>query len=311
MSLNRGSLSLSRATQVLAFSVCLFMLPAAGRSEPSVVLGDPALTSGLPGEGPLSIEELQKWLADPQNHLELSIELPKGLDAGQANVFVPEGNPITRAKIELGRQLYFDPRLSSDFSVSCATCHDPAHGFAAPTRFGVGITGLEGGRNSPVSYNRLLSHEQFWDGRASTLEDQAIGPIANPIEMGNTHEACVECLAGVPGYKLQFDEIFEDGLTILNVGKALATFERVLVTGPMPYDYENELRSFKRVFANGVEDFEALREDDPEVYEKYVALTKAVEQHPMSESAKNGMTLFFGKANCTACHVGANFTDEL
>jgi cytochrome c peroxidase len=236
--------------------------------------------------------------------------LPKGLDAGQANVFVPENNPITLAKIELGRQLYFDTRLSSDSSVSCASCHDPAQGYGANTRFGVGIQGKEGGRNSPVSYNRLLSREQFWDGRASTLEDQAVGPIANAIEMGNTHEACVECLSGIPGYKKQFDVIFEDGVTILNVGKALATFERVLVTGPTPYDYENDLRNFKKVFAAELEDLEAIKEEDPEFYEQYEALQAATAKHPMSEAAQRGMTLFAGKANCAVCHAGANFTDE-
>ncbi len=115
---------------------------------------------------------------------------------------------------------------------------------------------MEGGRNSPVSYNRILSREQFWDGRASTLEDQAVGPIANAIEMGNTHEACVACLAGIPGYKLQFEAIFEDGLNIMNVGKALATFERVLVTGPTPYDYLVELQSFEKAYAP---DFGGLR----------------------------------------------------
>ncbi len=128
-------------------------------------------------------------------------------------MFVPENNPITLAKIELGRQLYFDPRLSVDSTVSCASCHDPDQGYGAATRFGVGIRGLEGGRNSPVSYNRILSKEQFWDGRAATLEDQAVGPIANSIEMGNTHEACVAFLAGNSGYKKQFEAIFEDGLT--------------------------------------------------------------------------------------------------
>ena len=74
-------------------------------------------------------------------------------------------NPLTRAKIELGRQLYFDTRLSSDNTVSCASCHDPAMGFAKDTQFGVGVDGQEGGRNSPVAYNRILSGPQFWDGR--------------------------------------------------------------------------------------------------------------------------------------------------
>lgn len=275
-----------------------------------VMLGDARLTSGIPGQGPLTPSELTQWLSDPMNHKPLDVVLPKGLDAGVANVFIPENNPITKAKIELGRQLYFDTRLSSDSSVSCASCHDPAQGYGAATRFGVGIQGKEGGRNSPVSYNRLLSREQFWDGRAATLEDQAVGPIANAIEMGNTHEACVACLAGIPGYKQQFDVIFEDGITIDNVGKALATFERVIVTGPTPYDYENELQNFKKVFALDIEDEDALKEDDPELHEQYQAVKAAAAKNPMSESSKRGMALFFGKANCTACHAGANFTDE-
>ncbi len=152
----------------------------------AVVLGDPALTAGVPGTGPITEAELTAWLADPRVHRALDVQLPKGLEAAEANVFIPENNPITLAKIELGRQLYFDTRLSADSTVSCASCHDPEQGYGAATRFGVGIRGLEGGRNSPVSYNRILSREQFWDGRAATLEDQAVGPIANAIEMGNT-----------------------------------------------------------------------------------------------------------------------------
>ena len=302
-----SSLRRCAAASLVAASAFAFVSNAS--AEP-IVLGDASLTAGLPGEGPLTIEELKKWLGNPENHTPLDFELPKGLDAGKANIFIPDNNPITRAKIELGRQLYFDTRLSSDSTISCASCHDPAQGYGAATRFGVGVRGQEGGRNSPVAYNRILSREQFWDGRASTLEDQAVGPIANPIEMGNDHKACVECLSLIPGYKLQFDAIFEDGVTILNVGKALGTFERALVTGPAPYDYENELRNFKKLFADDLEDLDALREDDPELYENFVTLTKAVEQNPMSESARRGMTLFSGKATCTACHVGANFTDE-
>lgn len=281
---------------------------ADAKSTGAVELGDPRLTSGIPGDGPLTDAQIATWLANPANHKPLNFTLPKGLDAGEANVFVPENNPITLAKIELGRQLYFDTRLSADSSVSCASCHDPAQGYGANTRFGVGIKKQEGGRNSPVSYNRLLSREQFWDGRAATLEDQAVGPIANTIEMGNTHDACVKCLAGIPGYKKQFDVIFEDGVTIDNVGKALATFERVLVTGPTPYDYENELRNFEKVFA--FEDIDAIKEEDPELYEQYQALKKAAADNPMSESAARGMTLFAEKANCATCHAGANFTDE-
>ena len=89
-----------------------------------------------------------------------------------------------------------------------------------------------GNRNSPVAYNRILSGPQFWDGRANSLEDQAIGPIANPIEMGNTHEVAVKVIAKIPGYGKQFDAIFEDGLSIENIGKAIASFERTLSRVP-------------------------------------------------------------------------------
>lgn len=279
-------------------------------ADSKVTLGDPSLTAGLAGQGAVTPEELRAWLSTPSNHLPLQVELPKGLDAAAGNIYIPEDNPLTRAKIELGRQLYFDTRLSSDNTISCASCHDPSQGYGAHTQFGVGVKGQQGGRNSPISYNRIVSKAQFWDGRADSLEAQAVGPIGNPIEMGNTHKAAVETLAQIPGYKMQFDVIFEDGVTILNVGKAIAAFERVLVTGPTPYDYENDLQNFKKLFADDLSDLEALKKDDPELFEKYDALVKAAEAKPMSESAKRGMALFSAKANCSACHAGANFADE-
>ncbi len=299
----------------LSLILSTFFLAAGGsmavaQNQPSkskpIVLGDDSLFAGIPGSGPLTDKDISAWLARPEIHVPLEYELPKGLEAGAANVFVPENNPITLAKIELGRQLYFDPRLSIDTTISCGSCHNPSEGFGAATRFGVGVGGAEGGRNSPVAYNRILSREQFWDGRAASLEDQAIGPIANPIEMGHTHEACVSCLAGIPGYKTQFEVIFEDGLNILNVGKALATFERAIVTGPAPYDYYTPLKNFEKVYADDLEDIE----EDEELAEEYAELKEAAAKHPMSESAIRGMELSFGKANCTVCHAGANFSDE-
>ncbi len=289
--------------------------PVASASNPGeglgkVVLGDPSLTSGIPGSGPLERKDIEVWLSNPANHVALDVELPKGLSAGAANIYIPEDNPITRAKVELGRQLYFDPRLSSDATISCASCHHPQQGYGATTRFGVGVGGQEGGRNSPVSYNRILSREQFWDGRAMSLEDQAVGPIANAIEMGNTHEACTAVLSEIAGYRQQFDAIFPDGVTIANVGKALATFERVLVTSPTPYDYRVDLVNFEKAFAVDLEDLDALREDDPELFEQYNDLKVAAEKNPMSDSAARGMALFSGKASCTLCHTGANFSDE-
>mgnify|MGYP002623687562 FL=1 len=280
--------------------------------DPSVAqLGDPSLTAGIPGEGPLTTEQIQAWLDDPNNHVALQVKLPFGLNAGQGSIKGIDKNPMTRAKIELGRQLYFDRRLSADATVSCADCHHPDEGYARYTQFGVGIGGQEGNRNSPTSYNRILSGPQFWDGRADSLEAQAVGPIANPIEMGNTHEAAVKTIADIEGYRIQFEKIFDDGVTIDNIGKALATFERAIVTGPSPADYFESLRNLKLAYRSLLDDLEALKEDDPEAYERYMAAVKATEEHPMPESAERGREIFFSKkGGCTACHVGPNFTDE-
>ncbi len=271
-----------------------------------VNLGDPTLTEGIPGEGPLTLEQAKTWLDRPENHAALNVKLPRGLDAAAGNIYIPEDNPMTRAKIELGRQLYFDPRLSTDSTISCASCHAPELGWAADTQFGVGVGDQTGNRNSPVSFNRILSKHQFHDGRAASLEEQAVGPIANPVEMANTHEACVAALAGNPVYKVQFERIFPDGVTIDNVGKAIATFERAIVTGPAPYDYYVPLATFEKAFAD---DLEFLAEE-PELAEQYDKLKAEAAKNPMTESAIRGMDLTFGKANCTNCHAGANFTDE-
>ncbi len=276
-----------------------------------VLLGDPALTGGIPGSGPLEVDQIQNWLNQSENHAPLDIQLPVGLAAGTSNVKVPEDNPLTRAKIELGRQLYFDTRLSSDNTVSCASCHHPDEGYGRHTQFGVGVDGQEGGRNSPVSYNRILSDAQFWDGRAASLEEQAVGPIANPIEMANTHEAAVATVQGIEGYRIQLEKIFSDGVTIDNIGKAIASFERAIVTGPSPFDYYEPVRRMTAVLGDQLDDLETLQEDDPDIYDQYIAASRESEAHPMSESAKRGRDLFFSeRVNCTACHVGANLADE-
>lgn len=279
----------------------------AGSAGSAVILGqDERLLTGVPGSGRLSLDDVRAWLANESNHAELSVALPKGLDAASANIYIPDDNPLTRAKIELGRQLYFDTRLSSDNTISCASCHDPSMGYGANTQFGVGVRGQTGGRNSPISYNRIVSKAQFWDGRADSLEAQAVGPIANPIEMGNTHEKCVADLKANPVYRAQFDAIFKDSVTIDNVGRAIAAFERTLVTGPAPYDYQVQIDQFEKVFADDLE----FLDEEPELKAKYDALKSAAAAAPMSESAKRGMKLFAKKANCAACHAGANFTDE-
>lgn len=283
---------------------------AAPQAVERVTLGSADLTAGIPGEGPLTIAQIQAWLDNPANHATLEVELPKGLAAGAQAIRIPADNPLTRAKIELGRQLYFERRLSSDGTISCADCHHPDEGFAKHTQFGVGVGGQTGGRNSPTAYNRILSGPQFWDGRAESLEAQAIGPIANPIEMANTHEAAVDTLKKIEGYRIQFAKIFGD-VTIENVGRAIASFERAIVTGPSPFDYYEPLRAMQNAFKSDLEDLAALKEDDPDLYDDYMRVLEASKKNAISESAIRGREIFFSdRGRCSACHVGANLTDE-
>lgn len=145
--------------------------------------------------------------------------------------------PITAERVALGRQLYFDPRLSKDDSVSCNSCHKlAAYGVdGEPTSPGVG--GSRGGRNSPTVYNAALHMSQFWDGREPDVEAQAIGPILNPIEMAMADEGAVLAkLEAIPAYTEAFDKAFPgEGLTYRNVGMAIGAFERTLLT-PAPFD---------------------------------------------------------------------------
>lgn len=295
----------------------LFVLAFAGletlawsQESNEVVLGSPELTSGISGEGPLTTEQIKAWLANPANHDVLKVKLPLGLAAGEAQMVGLEENPLTRAKIELGRQLYYETRLSSDSTISCATCHSPTEGYASRTKVGVGVGNQEGGRNSPVSYNRILSGKQFWDGRAASLEEQAIGPIANPIEMGNTHDVAVKTLTKIPGYVMQFTAVFPDeGLNITTVAKAIASFERAIVSGPSPFDYAEEFRKYQELSPEELTD---IKQDEPELYQAYLEARKNAQEYPMTESATRGRELFFSqRVNCAACHVGANLADEL
>jgi cytochrome c peroxidase len=298
-----------KKTMLCLTAVVALNCPSLLDAGETVTLGTDDLTSGIPGSGPLTLEQAQKWLANSANHEALDVKLPLGLSVGERDIRGLEANPLTRAKIELGRQLYFDTRLSSDGTVSCASCHHPQEGFGRHTQFGVGIKGLEGGRNSPISYNRILSDAQFWDGRAGSLEAQAVGPIAASIEMGNTHDAAVATLKKIPAYAAQFKAIFpKSDVTIDNVGKAIASFERAIVTGPTSFDYVDALKPYRSL---DDEDLVDMKEDDPDIYQKYLDLKAGGESNPMSESALSGMSLFFSKeVGCSNCHVGANLTDE-
>ncbi len=297
-----GFLSLSLLT------TCSLNLTAAE----TVKLGSGELTRGIPGDGGLTLKQVRTWLADPANHAELELALPEALAVGKEAIYIPEDNPMTRAKIELGRQLYFDRRLSKNNEVSCADCHHPDSGYARETQFGVGVGGQTGNRNSPTSYNRLLSREQFWDGRADSLEAQAVGPIANPIEMSNTHDMAVKFVTDNKVYAEQFAKVFGKAPNIDDLGRAIAAFERVIVTGDSAYDFQDRVSKMEQLLAaDDLLDMEVLKEEEPEMYEQYVALKELASATPMSESAQRGRKIFFSaEANCAACHVGANFSDE-
>ena len=152
--------------------------------------------------------------------------LPLGISREVWSYFVPKDNPLSAAKVELGRQLFFDKRLSADGSVSCSSCHDPNLAFADGRRVSEGINGRRGTRNSPSLLNAMFNSAQFWDGRAETLEAQATEPLINPDEMGNESlEQVVTRLQNVPEYTRQFLTVFNTGVTSVGIARALAAFE--------------------------------------------------------------------------------------
>lgn len=197
------------------------------------------------------------------------------IPAGLKPLPVVTTNPLSAEKIALGKQLYFDPRLSSDNTISCASCHDPKKGWSNSDATAVGVGGQRGGRSAPTVINSAYQQFQFWDGRAGSLEEQALGPIANPIEMNLPIEEAVKRLAAIEGYAQQFQKVFGEPVNAENLAKAIAAFERTVLSGNAPYDR-----------------------------------FKAGQADALSEQAQAGMKLFFGKANCSGCHVGANFTDN-
>jgi cytochrome c peroxidase len=195
---------------------------------------------------------------------------------GLVPIIWPKDNPYTSEKAELGWLLYFDNRLSADGTISCASCHDPKLAFTDGGAFSKGIRGQLGGRSAPTVINRAYSLDQFWDGRAKSLEEQAKGPIANPIEMGHTHELCEKCVGAITGYRKRFKDVFgSEKVTMDHIAKAIATFERTVLSGNSPYD-------------------------------KF----KAGDEKALSESQKRGMEIFFSNnARCDSCHEGVNFTN--
>ncbi len=188
---------------------------------------------------------------------------------------MPSTNLNYKAKLELGKQLYFDGRLSKNGAISCAFCHNPGTGWADPRQTSIGIGGGVGGRQAPTVLNTAFNHLQFWDGRARSLEEQAIGPIQNPIEMGETHEHVVSKLSKIKGYREQFRGVFGTDVNLQGIAEAIAAYERTVISTNSAFD-------------------------------KYMA----GDAKAMDEAAVRGMALFKGKARCILCHNGPNFTDN-
>ncbi len=186
----------------------------------------------------------------------------------------PADNPSTPEKIELGKMLFFDPRLSSNGTVSCFSCHNVMEGGDDHRTTSIGVHGQAGGRNAPTVWNAAYHTVQFWDGRAASLEDQAKGPPANPIEMGMSDlDAVADRIQKIPGYRPYFDRAFGAGnnVSIDNIAKAIAAYERTLITPDSPYD-------------------------------RYVR----GDAKALDEQQARGMQTF-AEVGCTACHSGANF----
>lgn len=260
-----------------------------------LVLGAPSLTAGIPGVGPLSLAEIQRHLADPVRHLPLAVTPPLGLHTLADQLQLDPAQPLTRAKIELGRQLFFDRRLSRDRSLACGECHLPALCY---TRF---VGRGEYLRDPAVSFNRLFSTRQFWDGRAASLEEQPLTPLSGEHELNLPPSEAVARLAAIPGYRLQFERIF-GSLDQESLCAALAAFVRVLATGPAPYDFQ---RTREQLSAR---DPATLSQGERDLLAEAEAGAAA---QPLSPEALRGAVLFFGdRCGCSRCHREPTFTDE-
>jgi len=205
--------------------------------------------------------------------LDLLPALPGELSPLQA---ASAADPAEQEKIALGELLFFDTRLSVDRSLSCASCHDPAKAYGDGRTLSVGFGGKQLGRHAPTLLNAAYNKFQFWDGRANGLEEQAKGPIMAAAEMNMTSEQeLVSRLSRSTEYQQRFLAAFSSAPSLNNVAKAIAAFERTLVTPDSRFDAY-------------------LRGD----------------KSALNEQAKRGLIMFIGKASCSECHNGMNLTDD-
>ncbi len=205
------------------------------------------------------------------------VRLPQLLGLEDPNGYIPKDNPLTADKVELGRLLFFDNRLSKNNTIACVSCHLPGKGFTDGKPVSTGVFNLKGGRSAPASFNRVFADAQFWDGRAATLEEQSIGPFTNPVEHGfANYDEMVVKMKKLAGYRKWFKDVFGTDVTMDGVAKAIASFQRTILSGNSPadrFDYGGE-------------------------------------EGAISEEAKRGLELFRGKARCVRCHSNFNFSDE-
>ncbi len=218
----------------------------------------------------MAVEPLRAHTAPPVADTPAGIKVPLGIPADVVAAMIPVDNPMTPQKIELGRELFFDKRLSDDRTVSCATCHDPAIALTTADPVSIGIRNQKTARNAPTVFNSMFNELQFWDGRAVSLEEQSKGPLTNPLEMGmKDHDAVVARVKSIPEYAPKFTAVFwSEGITIDTVAKAIAAFERTQLSGNAPFD-------------------------------RFMAGDAAA----ISASARRGWDLFNGKARCISCHA--------
>jgi cytochrome c peroxidase len=193
-----------------------------------------------------------------------------------AEIPFPADNAFTPERAALGKALFFDPRLSGSNAISCASCHNPAFSWGDALPKGIGHGSKPVGRRTPTILNTAFAELLFWDGRAGSLEEQALGPISAPGEMNLPQDQLVDKLKSIAGYEEMFAAAYPgESISLETIGKAIATFERTVISGAAP--------------------FEAWIAGD---------------ESAISESAKRGFDLFNTKASCVQCHAGWNFTDN-
>jgi len=180
------------------------------------------------------------------------------------------------SEVELGKQLFFDPILSRDRTISCASCHKPAFAFADTSILSKGVDGRTGNRNSPTVMNIRQQVSFFWDGRAASMEEQVLQPIENPDEMDLPVDSAVQRLLTDPYYRKLFDKIFHEMPTRQLLASAIAAFERTLETSQSPFDQWK------------------FSEDSTAV----------------SDAARRGFVVFNKKGKCVQCHFGSDFTQN-